>query len=124
LAVGDPDSVPAGIYAKAALVKLGIWPKLSDRLARAENVRSALLYVARGECRLGIVYATDAQIEPKVRVAAEFSPEDYPPIIYPAALLGSAPDAVDVFTFLKGETAARIFARYGFQVLSTAGNSH
>jgi len=64
--------VPAGKYARAALTKLGVWPRVSDRLVRGENVRAALAYVARGEAPLGIVYQTDAQAEKRVRVDGVF----------------------------------------------------
>ena len=78
LATGDPDSVPAGLYARAALTRLGVWPQVADRLVRAENVRAALMYVARGEAPLGIVYRTDARAEGRVRVVDVF-PADTPP---------------------------------------------
>ena len=72
LATADPDSVPAGEYARAALTKLGVWQRVSERLVRGENVRAALAYVARGEAPLGIVYQTDAQAEKRVRVVGVF----------------------------------------------------
>lgn len=107
LASGDPDSVPAGRYARSALMYLGIWPALSDRLARAENVRVALAWVARGEAPLGIVYATDALSETRVRVVDTFDTETHPPIRYPAAALRGAPREADDFIRFLGETNAR-----------------
>ncbi|HEV3182058.1 MAG TPA: molybdate ABC transporter substrate-binding protein [Steroidobacteraceae bacterium] len=89
-ATGDPDSVPVGRYARAALMKLGVWPQVSGRLVAAENVRAALEYVARGEAPLGIVYRTDAQAEKRVRVVAVFPPDSHPPITYPLALTAAA----------------------------------
>src|SRR5467141_1658386 len=82
LATADPDSVPAGKYARAALTKLGVWQSVSDRLVRGENVRAALAYVARGEAPLGIVYQTDAQAEKRVRVVDVFPEDSHPPITY------------------------------------------
>ena len=95
LAIADPVAVPAGRYAKAALTTLGVWRQLAGRVAAAENVRAALLLVARGEAPFGIVYRTDAAAEPAVRIAAAFPPESHPPIVYPMALTAVArPTAV------------------------------
>ena len=117
LAVADPDSVPAGEYARAALTKLGAWSRVADRLVRGENVRAALAYVARGEAPLGIVYRTDAQAEKRVRVVDVFPEDSHPPIVYPVALTARAPpEAARLVEFLTGETARRIFERYGFTV--------
>ncbi len=116
LVTGDPASVPVGKYAKAALEKLGVWAEVAPKIAGAENVRAALALVARGEARWGIVYATDAASEPKVRVVATFPADSHPPIVYPAALTkeGTHPQAGAYLDFLKGEEAAKIFARAGF----------
>jgi molybdate transport system substrate-binding protein len=115
LAMGDPDSVPAGRYARAALMKLGVWPQVSARVIGAENVRAALEYVARGEAPLGIVYGTDAQAEKRVRVVDVFPPDSYPPIIYPLALTRAAtPLAARYAAFLRGDGAKAIFERHGF----------
>jgi molybdate transport system substrate-binding protein len=115
LATADPDSVPAGQYARAALKKLGVWERVSDRLVRGENVRAALAYVARGEAPLGIVYQTDAQAEKRVRVVGVFPADTHPPIIYPVALTVRArPEAARFADFLSSDTARQIFTRYGF----------
>jgi molybdate transport system substrate-binding protein len=115
LATGDPDSVPVGRYARAALTALGVWDSVADRLVRAENVRVALAFVARGEAPLGIVYATDALIEPRVRIVAVFPADTHPPITYPLALThAAAPAALPFVTYLRGATAAAIFRKYGF----------
>jgi molybdate transport system substrate-binding protein len=115
LAIADPDSVPAGEYARAALTRLGVWSRVSDRAVRGENVRAALAYVARGEAPLGIVYATDAQAEKRVRVVDVFPEDSHPPITYPVALTAHArPEAARLVEFLMGEVARQIFARYGF----------
>ena len=119
LAIADPAAVPAGRYGKAALTWLGIWDSVSGKLAPADNVRSALAFVARGEAPLGIVYATDAKVEPKVRVVAVFPEASHPKIIYPAALVASShtPGAAAFLGFLQGPEAGAIFRRYGFIVL-------
>jgi molybdate transport system substrate-binding protein len=117
LALADPQHVPAGKYAKAALEKMGLWSKVEKRVAAAENVRAALALVARGEAPLGIVYQTDAAAEPKVRIAARIDPELHPPIVYPAAAVrGSGAGAERYLDFLAGPRAAAIFEKHGFDV--------
>jgi molybdate transport system substrate-binding protein len=118
LATGDPDHVPVGKYAKVALGKLGAWDAISGRIARADSVRAALALVERGEAPLGIVYATDAAVAPKVKVIAVFSEDLHPPIIYPAALVQgrSAPAAVRFLDYLKTPEAKAVFQKYGFSV--------
>jgi molybdate transport system substrate-binding protein len=119
LAVADPDSVPAGRYARSALTSLGVWGSVAERLVRAENVRVALTYVARGEAPLGIVFETDAKAEPLVRVVDVFPKESHPPIVYPAALTrsGTSADAKAFLDFTKGPQAAEVFRRFGFTIL-------
>jgi molybdate transport system substrate-binding protein len=115
LAVADPAAVPAGKYARAALTSLGIWDSVANRLAPADNVRSALALVARGEAPLGIVYRTDALVEPKVRIVDTFPGNTHPSIVYPAALTkSSSRAAVRVLEFLRSPTARAIFERRGF----------
>ena len=117
LSVADPDSVPAGKYGKEALTKLGVWDSVSGNLARAENVRVALAYVARGEAPLGIVYETDAKAEPKVKVAGVFPEDSHAPILYPEALTKDAkPDAAAFLAYLSSPAARAVFARDGFAV--------
>lgn len=118
LAVAGPD-VPAGKYAKASLSTLGVWDSASGRLAQAENVRMALQYVARGESPLGIVYDTDAKVEPKVRIVGLFPAGTHPKIVYPAAVVAASnnPGAAKFMAFLNGPQAAAIFRKYGFTVL-------
>jgi molybdate transport system substrate-binding protein len=119
LATGDPDSVPAGRYARSALTTLNLWDALQSRLVRTENVRIALMYVARGEAPLGIVYATDAGVEPRVRVVDTFPESSHKPITYPVALTRSAdPDARSFSTFLRGSEAQAIFVAAGFRFLA------
>ncbi len=115
LAIGEPSSVPAGIYGRAALMSLGVWASVADRLLPAEDVRAALAYVARGEAPLGIVYQTDALIEHRVRVVGLFPADSHPVITYPAAAIaGSSPDAKRFVEFLSGPIARAIFHNYGF----------
>ena len=115
LAIADPDSVPAGEYARAALTRLGVWSRVSDRAVRGENVRAALAYVARGEAPLGMVYRTDAQAERRVRVVDVFPEDSHPPITYALALTARAPPkAAQLVEFLTGDAAQQIFVRYGF----------
>jgi len=119
LALGDVKGVPAGKYAKAALEKLGLWASVEKSLAQSENVRAALALVARGEARLGIVYATDAKAEPKVEVAAVFPEDSHPPIVYPAAVISSStnPDSQAFVTYLSSARAQEIFLAQGFTIL-------
>jgi molybdate transport system substrate-binding protein len=112
LALADPQHVPAGKYAKAALEKMGVWNRVSGRIAAAENVRAALALVARGEAPLGIVYETDALAEPRVAVAGRIDARLHPPIVYPAVLL--SPGGNEYFRFLTSERASEIFAKHGF----------
>lgn len=119
LAIGDPDNVPAGQYAKAALEHLGLWQKVARRTARARNVREALAYVERGAAPLGIVYATDARASRLVRVLDTFPEDSHPPIVYRAALLDPGrknASAKAFFAYLTSRAAAAVLARYGFQV--------
>lgn len=117
IALADPQSVPAGKYAKAAFEKLGVWPQLSGRVAAAENVRAALALVARGEAPLGVVYQTDARAEPGVMVAGVFPADAHPPIVYPVAALKEAKSGTaNLLDFLEGPQARRIFEKHGFAV--------
>lgn len=118
LATGDPDSVPVGKYASAALHALGVWDQLSRRIVSAENVRAALAFVARGEVPLGIVYRTDALQEKRVRIVDEFPADSHPPIIYPIATTRHAGLAAMRFVdFVTSKDARQIFRKYGFEPL-------
>lgn len=117
LAVADPASVPAGKYAKASLTALGVWDSVADHLAPAENVRVALAYVARGEAPFGIVYATDAMAEPKVRIVDTFPDTTHAPIVYPVAVTRDAkPVAREFLDFLSGPQARAAFVKAGFEI--------
>jgi molybdate transport system substrate-binding protein len=118
LATGDPDSVPVGRYARAALTSLGVWSAVESRLVRAENVRAALALVDRGEVPLGIVYRTDALIDQGVRIVGVFPADSHQPIIYPLALsVGARNGAREFAEFLRTPTAAAVFVKYGFTPL-------
>ena len=118
LATGDPDSVPVGRYARAALTKLGVWDSVADHLVRADNVRSALAFVASGEAPLGIVYETDAQIDKRVRVVDLFPADSHQPINYPIALTSTANAQARAFVeFLRAPGSAATFQKYGFKLL-------
>ncbi len=116
LAVGDPDHVPAGRYARQALERGGQWPRLEPRLARADNVRAALALVARGDAPLGIVYATDAAVAAGVEAVARFDEGLHDPIVYHFALVGDAPTpaAREVFEALTGEAGLAALEEHGF----------
>ena len=118
VATGDPAHVPVGIYAEQALRKLGIWDAVSPRLARTDDVRSALLLVERGEAPAGIVYGTDAAVSKAVMVAGTFPANSHDPISYPFAVTqsGDTPDARALMTFLAGPQARAIFVKRGFKV--------
>lgn len=116
LATGDPESVPVGKYARAALTSLGVWNDVADRLVRADNVRSALAFIARGETPLGIVYETDALVEKRVRVVDFFPADSHPPIVYPIAVTAQArPAARQFLEFLQSAPAQAAFKKHGFQ---------
>ena len=118
VATGDVREVPVGLYAKAALERLGAWAAVEPKMAVAEDVRAALSLVARGEAPLGIVYETDAKIEPAVKVIGVFPDNTQDPIIYPVALRANAkPDPVRYFSFLQTQTAKSVFEKYGFNFL-------
>jgi len=115
---GDVQAVPVGKYAKAALEKLGAWQAAAPKFAMAESVRAALAFVARGEAVLGIVYETDAKVEPKVKVVGVFPQDAYPPVVYPVALTTTAkPEAAGYLDFLRSSAAKAMFEKYGFSFL-------
>jgi molybdate transport system substrate-binding protein len=114
IATGDPAHVPVGMYAEAALRRLGLWDAVEPRLVRCDNVRSALAFVERGEAAAGIVYATDARVARGLHIAARFPASSHAPIRYPAALVaGAAPAARGVL--------ARLFTPESQAALRAAG---
>ena len=120
LSMAMVDSVPAGVYGKAALVSLGVWDAVAPKVAQADNVRAALALVSTGEAPFGIVYATDAAADPGVSVVATFPADTHPPIVYPAARVAASdnPLAADLLAYLRGPAARAAFERQGFSVIA------
>jgi len=118
IATADVNAVPVGKNAKSSLEKLGIWASVEKKFAMAENARAALALVARGEAVLGIVYETDAKVEPSVKILGAFPPDSHPAIVYPvAATTNAKPEAAAYLAFLRGATAKAVFEQYGFTFL-------
>lgn len=118
IATGDAKAVPVGKYAKAALEKLGAWSAAEQKFAMAENVRAALTLVGRGEAALGIVYETDAKVEPNVKIVGRFPEDSHPPIVYPVAMTATAkPETARYAVFLRSAFAKSVFEKYGFTFL-------
>lgn len=118
IATGDVKSVPSGKYARASLEKLGAWTAAEPKFAMAESVRAALALVARGEAPLGIVYSTDAKVEPGVRIVGTFPADSHPAIIYPvAATISAKAETSDYLAFLRSSAAKAIFEKHGFKFL-------
>jgi len=121
LALADPDAVPAGRYARAALKTMGLWDEVKDRVVPGENVRAALALVEAGEAELGVVYKTDARASRRVH-AINFDFRDVPEILYPAAMIADAshPEADAFLGFLSAPQAQDIFAAHGFVPMEQA----
>ena len=119
--MANVDSVPAGKYSKAALTKLGVWDKISAQVVQSDNVRAALAFVARGEAPAGIVYRTDANAEPGVKVIGTFPADSHPPIVYPVALLSAStnPDAKAFLAYLESDAARPAFEKQGFTFVAS-----
>ncbi len=117
LCTGELDSVPVGIYAKQSLKNLNWWDAVKMRIVGTQDVRAALVFVERGECDAGIVYATDAKVSSKVENIATLPETSHDPIVYPLALVKSAsPQATAFYDYLKSDKAKVIFTQYGFTV--------
>ena len=117
LAMANPDAVPAGKYGRLALQSLGAWASVERNIARAENVRAALLLVARNEAPLGIVYATDALADRRVKVIGTFPASSHPAIVYPAAVVAASTKSAaarELLGFLNSADAGRIWTSHGF----------
>jgi len=122
IATGDPAHVPVGRYAEIALRRLGLWEAVNARLVRADNVRSALAFVERGEAAAGIVYATDARVAKRLHLAARFPESSHPQIAYPAALVrGGSPAAREVWVRLFTEDTRAVLREAGFGVVGQGG---
>ncbi len=116
LAMANPDSVPAGKYAKAALENLGVWTAVEKKVARAETVRAALVLVSRGETPLGIVYKTDALADKRVKIIDTFPSDTHPAIVYPIAIVvgSKSPAARSLLDFLHSMPAQAVWEKHGF----------
>jgi molybdate transport system substrate-binding protein len=118
IAVADTKAVPAGLYAKEALEKLGAWTAAAPKLAQSENVRATLAYVARGEAPIGIVYETDAKAEPKVKIIGTFPEGSHQAVTYPVAATTNAKgNAAKYLSFLRTAAAKAMFEKHGFTYL-------
>jgi len=124
ICLGNPDSVPAGKYAKQSLTSMGWWDGLQSRIVPTEDVRSALAFVARGECPLGVVYTTDALISDKVKIIGTFPNHSHSPIVYPLALLKTTENQTKAsassqqfWQYLQQPIAQKIFHKYGFDAV-------
>jgi molybdate transport system substrate-binding protein len=124
IAVANVKTVPAGRYAKAALEKLDAWTAAEPKLAQAENVRATLALVARAKTAVGIVYETDAKVEPKVKIVGVFPEGSYPAVTYPVAQTADSKNAAaaSYLTFLRTNAAKAIFDKYGFNYLIKPGS--
>ncbi len=118
VAIGHPESVPAGMYTEGILKKLDKWDQMEDKLVLAKDVRQVLTYVETGNVDIGFVYASDALISNKIKVIAKASSSWHEPIIYPAAVIADTDykeEAISFTTFMKTEEAQAIFKKYGFE---------
>ncbi|MHC3125138.1 molybdate ABC transporter substrate-binding protein [Acinetobacter sp. GN11] len=120
ICTGDTKSVPVGKYAKQAFTNLGWWSRIEPKLVETEDVRTALNFVARGECQVGIVYATDAAISKDVTVVGVFPENTHSPIIYPVGIIKKNPSSTKLYQFLQSNQAKAVFKKYGFSVLAPA----
>ena len=117
LCTGNTASVPVGKYAKEALTNLGWWDAIKPRLVETEDVRAALNFVNRGECQLGIVYATDAKVVKNVQVINTFPITTHTPIVYPISMVKQSREAQQYYDFLQTNEAKAVYYKYGFSVL-------
>jgi molybdate transport system substrate-binding protein len=117
LSTGEVKTVPAGVYAKESLTKLGLWDTVEPKLAMSDNVRAALEFVARGDAPLGIVYKTDAAADARVKVVAELPDSSHKPIVYPLAIAATSknPAAEKFVAFLRSPATEPVFAAQGFE---------
>ncbi len=121
IAIGDPDSVPAGKYAQESFKSLGIWDVVESKLMLAKDVRQVLAYVESEEVNVGLVYRTDAMISDKVEVAAAAPEGSHSPVIYPVAVIKDSThpeEATELVEFLTGKQAGTVFESYGFKILN------
>ncbi|SEM78446.1 molybdate transport system substrate-binding protein [Paenibacillus sp. cl141a] len=121
IAIGIPESVPAGSYAKEALTKTNSWDSLQSKIVQGKDVRQVLQYVATGNADVGFVYKTDALTSDKVKVAFAVDPATYTPVEYPIGIVKATKhrkEAEDFYTYLQTQEALDVFEKYGFSVLN------
>lgn len=116
LCTGNVKSVPVGKYAKQSLIALNWWQSVAPKLVETDNVRSALNFVNRGECQLGIVYATDVAVVKNVKTLGVFPTSTHSPIVYPVAMINTQEKTKHYYQFLHSQTAKKIYQNYGFGV--------
>jgi molybdate transport system substrate-binding protein len=119
IALADPQTVPAGIYSRKYLEKLGLWPALASKVVPTDNVRAALAAVESGNVEAGMVYKTDAAISKHVKIACAVPPGEGPDILYPMAVVKDSkePAAARKFlAYLGSAEAARVFEKFGFLI--------
>jgi molybdate transport system substrate-binding protein len=120
IAIGTPESVPAGMYAKQTLQNLGVWDKIEKKVIPTKDVRQVLTYVETGNVDAGMVYKTDAKISDKVMIVDVANEQSHDPIVYPAGIIKTSQhqkEAKQFFQYLISNSARTIFEKYGFQVL-------
>jgi len=122
IAIGQPEIVPAGTYAKEVLVHLGLWEKVHPKLVFGTDVRATLAYVSAGNVDIAIVYQTDVILSKNVKILYEFPAETHSPIVYPAVILRDSNQkqlAQQFITYLKTPSTTKIFEKHGFTCLTT-----
>lgn len=120
IAIGQPEIVPAGTYAKEALTHLGLWEKVYPKLVFGTDVRATLAYVSAGNVDVAIVYQTDVTLSKNVKILYEFPVETHSPIVYPAVILKDSNRkqlAQQFMAYLKSASATKIFKIHGFNFL-------
>ncbi len=124
IAMGDPAHVPAGRYARQALMAAGIWPRLSSKLVSGQDVRAALSYVESGEADAGLVYASDVKVSHRVKLMFALPPRWQPKIRYVVAPLKNAsPLAEKILRGLQSQRCGQVFRKYGFTFLPRASGA-
>ena len=119
IALGEPKGVPVGQYSEEVFTKLGILDDVKARAVYGSDVRQVLAWVETGDADCGVVYATDAAVSDKVKLAAVAPADTHKPIVYPAAVLKESKnmkEAKDFLAFLQSDAAKRVFEKYGFKV--------
>ncbi|MGE5630595.1 MAG: molybdate ABC transporter substrate-binding protein [Caulobacteraceae bacterium] len=120
ISIGEPETVPAGLYAKESLTSMKLWDKLSSKIVFAKDVKQVLTYVERGETAAGIVYASDASVIKDSYVVETVEENTHSPIVYPAAILSSSKDKDSskmFLDYLMSSESQRIFEKYGFSTV-------